>query len=51
MSLSALITVVASGEAQMAEESAHVSPYVYGAATLIVFLVLLYGTTRLNLDR
>ena len=32
-------------------EVAHVSPYWYGAVTLIVLLLLLFLVTRLNIDR
>ena len=38
---------------ETAEEGdvAHVSPYWYGAVTLIVLLLLLFLVTRLNIDR
>lgn len=50
MSLTALALVVSS-ESGLAESESHVNPYYFGAVALVVFLVLLYGVTRLNLDR
>ena len=49
MSLSAL--AVLASESGVTDGESHVNPYIFGAFTLLVFLLLLYGVTRLNLDR
>ncbi|MCB0899049.1 MAG: hypothetical protein H6526_00855 [Actinobacteria bacterium] len=45
-----LMNTLASMEADEGE-AAHVSPYAYGAVALGVLLLLLFVTTRLNVDR
>lgn len=45
-----LMNTLASMEADEGE-AAHTSPYAYGAVALIALLLLLFVTTRINVDR
>ncbi len=49
MNLTLMSVILASEEA--AHEGGHTNPYLFGAAALAVLLLLLFVTTRLNLDR
>jgi hypothetical protein len=49
--MSILTAVVAEAGAEGAEHSAQISPYAFGALALVVLLLLLWITTRINIDR
>jgi len=52
MTLRLVSTLLASGEnLEHSEKTMTVSPWLFGAATLAVFLILVWAVTRLNLDR
>lgn len=51
MSLTLLATVLASETAPHSEGTVSVNPIWFGVATFVVFLILIYGVTRLDLDR
>ncbi len=46
-----LVSAVASETAEEGGEAANTSPYLYGAVALATLLLLLFVTTRLNIDR
>lgn len=46
-----LLSAVASETAEEGGEVAHTSPFLYGGVALATLLLLLFLTTRLNVDR
>lgn len=46
-----VLSALASDAAEEGTEAAHTSPYLYGAVALGTLLLLLFITTRINVDR
>jgi hypothetical protein len=44
-------TVVAEAEVESGNADVHASPWVYGGTGFVVFLLLLFLVTRMNIDR
>jgi hypothetical protein len=51
MSIMSAVVAVAEGAEGAEHSSGLISPYAYGAFALVVLLLLLWVTTRINIDR
>ena len=49
--MSIMTAVVAEAGAEGAEHSSQISPFAFGGFALVVLLLLLWITTRINIDR
>lgn len=46
-----LIAAAAAAEAEGGQTEIHISPWVYGGTGFVVFMLLLFLVTRMNIDR